>query len=136
MLAALAHSPRGSVVAVEEPEIHLDPAAQVGLAKIMVRQAVEEDKQIVFTTHSDHLLYPLLAYVEKKGHPLGPGDVAIYHFGGGGQGAASGARRLCISEHGQVRGGLEGFWDVDMRAMCEIVREGADHDSRAAGGCA
>lgn len=136
VLAALAHSPRGSVVAVEEPEIHLDPAAQVGLAKIMVRQAVEEDKQIVFTTHSDHLLYPLLAYVEKKGHPLGPGDVAIHHFGGGGQGAASGARRLCINEHGQVRGGLEGFWDVDMRAMGEIVREGAGSGSRAAGGCA
>ena len=136
VLAALAHSPRGSVLTVEEAEIHLDPAAQVGLAKIMVRQAVQEDKQILFTTHSDHLLYPLLAYVEKKGHPLGPEDVAIHCFEAGGQGEAACAERLRINEHGQVRGGLKGFWDVDMRAMDEIVHEGADAKAEAPSSCA
>ena len=136
VLAALAHSSRGSIVAIEEPEMHLDPAAQVALSKIMVRQAVEEDRQVIFTTHSDHLLYPLLAYVEKKGHPLGPDDVAIHCFGADGRGEASGAERLRINEHGQVRGGLRGFWDVDMRAMDEIVREGANPKAKASGSCA
>ena len=135
-LAALAHSSQVSTVAIEEPEIHLDPAAQVALSKIMVRQAVEEDRQVIFTTHSDHLLYPLLAYVEKKGHPLGPDDVAIHCFGVDGCGEAACAERLRINEHGQVRGGIKGFWDVDMRAMDEIVREGADPKARAPSRCA
>ncbi len=136
VLAALAHSSRGSIVAIEEPEMHLDPAAQVALSKITVRQAVEEDRQVIFTTHSDHLLYPLLAYVEKKGHPLGPDDVAIHCFGADGRGEAAGAERLRINEYGQVRGGLGGFWDVDMRAMDEIVREGANPKAKASGSCA
>ena len=123
VLSAIVHSPRGSVVTVEEPEIHLDPTAQVGLAKIMVRQTMQEDKQIVFTTHSDHLLYPLLAYIENKDHPMGPEDVVIHCFGARLSEATSDAERLRINEYGQIRGGLKGFWDVDMKAMDEIVHE-------------
>ena len=123
VVAALARSPQGSVVSVEEPEIHLDPASQIALARIMVRQAVQDEKQVIFTTHSDHLLYPLLAYIEKKGHPLGPEDVAIHCFSVDKSGAAAGAERLRINEHGQVRGGLRGFWDVDMKGMDEILHE-------------
>ena len=121
MFAILAYSPRGSVVTIEEPEIHLDPAAQARLMKIMVRQAIEEDKQLVFTTHSDHLLYPLLAYVKKKDCPLTCGDVAMYYFGTDESGEVAGAERLDINEHGQIQGGLKGFWDADMKAMGEVL---------------
>ena len=121
MFAILAYSPRGSVVTIEEPEIHLDPAAQARLMGIMVRQAVEEDKQIVFTTHSDHLLYPLLAYVKKKSCPLECGDVAMHYFDTDEFGAVAGVERLDINDHGQIGGGLRGFWDADMKAMNEVL---------------
>lgn len=121
MLAILAYAPSGSVVAIEEPEIHLDPATQARLMKVMVEQAVKENKQIVFTTHSDHLIYPLLAYIEKRDHPLACGDVALYYFDAGESGAVAGAERLAINERGQIRGGLRGFWNVDMRAMDDIL---------------
>ena len=121
LLAALACSPRGAVVTVEEPELHLDPASQARLMGILVRQATEEDKQIVFTTHSDHLLYPLLAYVAKEGCPLAGGDVAMHYFDTDGSGRPAGAERLAINEHGQIRGGLGGFWYADGRAMNEIL---------------
>ena len=121
MLAILAYAPSGSVVTIEEPEIHLDPATQARLMKVMVEQAVRDDKQIVFTTHSDHMLYPLLAYIEKKDHPLACSDVAMYYFDTDGSGAVAGAERLAINERGQIRGGLKGFWNVDMRAMDDIL---------------
>lgn len=121
MFAMLAYSPRGSVVTIEEPEIHLDPAAQARLMGIMVRQAVEEDKQVVFTTHSDHLLYPLLAHVKKKSCPLECGDVAMHYFDTDESGAVAGVERLDINEHGQISGGLRGFWDADMKAMSEVL---------------
>ena len=121
MFAILAYSPRGSVVTIEEPEIHLDPAAQARLMGIMVKQAVEEDKQVVFTTHSDHLLYPLLAYVKKKDCPLACSDVSMHYFDTDESGAVAGAAKLDINEHGQIDGGLRGFWDADMKAMGEIL---------------
>lgn len=121
MLAVLAVSPAGSIVTIEEPELHLDPASQARLMGIMARQATEEGKQVVFTTHSDHLLYPLLAYVEKKDHPLACGDVAIHYFDTDESGEMAGVERLEINERGQVQGGLRGFWDADMRAMDRIL---------------
>ena len=121
VFAVLACSPRGSVVAIEEPEIHLDPASQARLMGIMVRHAVEEGKQVVLTTHSDHLLYPLLAYVKKRDCPLACSDVYMHHFGTDESGAVAGATRLDINEHGQIDGGLRGFWDADMKAMGEIL---------------
>lgn len=121
MLAALSHSPRGSVVTIEEPEMHLDPAAQARLMGILARQATEDDKQIIFTTHSDHLLYPLLAYVEKENFPLGCGDVAMHYFSTDESGRPNGAERLEINRHGQIYGGLRGFWNTDGIAMGKIL---------------
>ena len=121
MFAILAYSPKGSIVTIEEPEIHLDPAAQARLMKIMVNQAIEEDKQIVFTTHSDHLLYPLLAYVKKEDCPLACDDVFMHYFDTDESGGIAGAERLNINEHGQIEGGLRGFWDADMKAMGEVL---------------
>ena len=121
MLAMLAYSPRGAVVTIEEPEIHLDPAAQARLMGILVRHATEEGKQIVFTTHSDHLLYPLLAYVEKRGHPLKCDDVVMHYFNTDESGRPAGAERLSINKYGQIPGGLRGFWNADGKAMREIV---------------
>ena len=113
MLAILAYSPRGAVITIEEPEIHLDPAAQACLMGILVRQATEESKQIVFTTHSDHLLYPLLAYIAKEDFPLGCGDVAMHYFNTDESGSVAGAERLAINEHGQIPGGIRGFSPTD-----------------------
>ena len=121
MLAVLAYSPHGAVITIEEPEIHLDPAAQARLMGILVRQATEEGKQIVFATHSDHLLYPLLAYVAKAECPLACDDVAMHYFNTDESGNPAGTERLVINEHGQIRGGLRGFWYADGRAMGEIL---------------
>lgn len=121
MLAMLAYSPRGSVVTIEEPEIHLDPASQARLMRILVRQATEDDKQIVFTTHSDHLLFPLLAYIAKEDCSLGCEDVAMHYFNIDESGGVAGAERLAINKHGQIRGGLKGFWYADGLAMSEIL---------------
>ena len=66
MLAVLAVSPAGSVVTIEEPELHLDPASQARLMGIIVRQATEEGKQVVFTTHSDTCSTPCWRTSRKR----------------------------------------------------------------------
>ena len=44
-----------ATVLIEEPEIHLHPKAQAELAEVLADTAKAEDKQIIMTTHSEHL---------------------------------------------------------------------------------
>ena len=121
LLAVLAGSPRGSVITIEEPEIHLDPETQSRLVAAMLKMAVEEDKQIIFTSHSSHLLYPLLGYVKKKEFPITNDDVVINYFDTDESGAVAGAERLAVNERGQVDGGLRGFWNANMKALDDLL---------------
>ena len=121
LLAVLAGSPRGSVITIEEPEIHLDPETQSRLVGAMLRMSVEEDKQIIFTSHSSHLLYPLLGYVKKEGFPITNSDVVINYFDTDETGAVAGVERLAINERGQVDGGLRGFWNANMKALDDLL---------------
>jgi len=50
------YAPEGSVVLVEQPELHLHPAAQVGLGDIFIELAQRRDIQFIVETHSEHLL--------------------------------------------------------------------------------
>ena len=54
-------------VLVEEPEIHLHPKAQAELAEVLAETAKAEDKQIIMTTHSEHLAGTPADYWWRKG---------------------------------------------------------------------
>jgi len=91
---------------------------------ILLEQITVEKKQILFTTHSEHMLYPILANIAKKGG-LRKEDVAIYYFDLDKEGKST-IENLEINEHGQIKGGLKGFWDVDANAMLDILGEPDD----------
>ena len=78
LLLMLAAVPKNSMLAIEEPEIHLHPKAQTKLVDILVEVSKSWDKQLIFTTHSEHMLYGFLSAV-KDGR-LSNKEVAIYYF--------------------------------------------------------
>ena len=46
----------------------------------MIDLGKTQDKQIIFATHSEHMLYPFLASIaSKQENSLKPSDVAIYY---------------------------------------------------------
>lgn len=70
-MLVLAHFvPEGTTIIAEQPEIHLHPRAQVGLAELMVEVARERKVQFVVETHSEHLFRRLQTLIseEKLGH--------------------------------------------------------------------
>lgn len=56
LLAILVLAKEGSVVFIEEPEIHLHPAAVTELRKILREQIANKNLQVIFTTHSARFL--------------------------------------------------------------------------------
>ena len=115
----LVSAPKGATVMIEEPEIHLHPKAQAELASVLAEEAKAEDKQLVMTTHSEHILGRLLTLVAEK--TLSKEDVAIYAFEKDEQGVCT-AAEIEVTDEGRVIGGLKGFFETELEELNRYVR--------------
>jgi len=71
------HRPEVETVLIEEPEVHLHPTVIRNFARALTRLATEEEKQLLFTTHSEQFLLSLLACVKEK--LLQPSQLRCYY---------------------------------------------------------
>jgi predicted ATPase len=121
LFTILTGSPKKSVICLEEPEIHLHPAKQSQLMKTILKIVQEDEKQIILTTHSEYVLYPLLAAVSSGN--LKPEDLSIYYFQYDDKNNKTLAEKLEVNDKGQLKGGLKGFWEATVSAMSEFIDE-------------
>lgn len=113
----LADAPSDSLIAIEEPEIHLHPKAQSELVDIFVEICKEQNKQIVLTTHSEHILFRLLTKVAKG--ELAPKDLAVYYFIK--ENTAAKAKELKVDKKGGLEGGLPGFFEEEIKEFKDYL---------------
>jgi predicted ATPase len=59
VITLLQYVPEGATVMLEQPEIHLHPLAQAGLADIVIQAAIHRRVQVILESHSEHLLLRL-----------------------------------------------------------------------------
>lgn len=111
LLLQLVSAERGATVMIEEPEIHLHPKAQADLAEVMAEEARDGDKQVIMTTHSEHILNRLLTLVVEGALPLE--DLAIYAFEKDDKGVCT-AHPLKVYPDGRVEGGIKDFFDTNL----------------------
>ncbi|MFC4589795.1 DUF3696 domain-containing protein [Sphaerisporangium corydalis] len=82
VLVLLAYAPEGSTVLLEQPEIHLHPAVQTGLADVIIEAAKVRNIQVVLESHSEHLLMRLQRRIAERsvgqGIVLEPEDCRLY----------------------------------------------------------
>jgi len=109
MLAKI-HRPETQTILIEEPEAHLHPTVIRKFAKALTRLTEEEDKQLLFTTHSEQFLLSLLACVKDGCLPAE--QLRCYHV--------SRQRRHTlfthepVSKNGQISGGLSSFMEGEL----------------------
>ncbi len=85
VVAAL--DPSASLVAIEQPELHIHPAVQVGLGDLLVKGAKENGTCFLIETHSEHLILRLLRRIRETtegvlplgAHALRPEDVSVWY---------------------------------------------------------
>lgn len=119
LLLQLVFAERGATVMIEEPEIHLHPKAQADLAEVLAAEALAGDKQVIMTTHSEHILNRLLTLVVEGTLPLD--DLAIYAFEKDEETGICSAKPLKIDEGGRVEGGIKDFYAVNLAEMNRYV---------------
>ena len=119
LLHQLIIADKGATVLIEEPEIHLHPKAQAELAEVLAETAKAEDKQIIMTTHSEHLVERLLLLVAEG--TLTADDLAICSFSKDEKGECF-AAEIEVTENGQVEGGLTDFYANNLDTLDRRVK--------------
>jgi hypothetical protein len=117
ILVPIALTPKNDTVLLSEPEVHLHPARQCELTRMLLRVAKEENVQFFIETHSEHVLHVILNVIAR--HEWQPSDVAIYYFENV-NGTAK-TTRLEVDEQGGVKGGLPGFFDQSLDELTEYL---------------
>ena len=76
VVAAL--EPSASLVAIEQPELHIHPAVQVGLGDLFIKGAKEYGINFLIETHSEHLILRLIRRIrETTENEIPPGAIGI-----------------------------------------------------------
>ncbi len=110
MLAKI-HRQDVETVLIEEPEIHLHPTIIRRFARVLARLATEENKQLLFTTHSEQFLLSLLACVKEK--LLRPDQLRCYHVTR--ERKRTDFNPEPVTEDGQISGGLSSFMEGELQ---------------------
>jgi predicted ATPase len=120
LLLQMVSADKGATVMIEEPEIHLHPKAQAELASVLAEVALEEDKQVIMTTHSEHITGRLLTLVAEG--TLSPDDLAIYSFEKDPKTGECSAKSLGITDDGRIQGSIADFFEANLEEMNRFVK--------------
>ena len=70
------YAPPGSTIILEQPELHLHPSVQAGLADVFIDVIQRRNVQIILESHSEHLLRRLQRRIAEE--TLDPCETALY----------------------------------------------------------
>ena len=117
-LVLLYYVPKGSTVLMEQPEIHLHPSVQAGLADVMLNVAEARDVQIIVESHSEHLMRRLQRRVAEQ--EVSSEDVKLY-FVSSERGVAH-ASDLVLNDLGEIENWPEHFFGDEMGEIAAITK--------------
>ena len=114
-----------SLIAIENPEIHLHPGAQARLCEFLARTA-NTGRQLLIETHSDHIINGLLIQAKQHEYILNT-DLKIYFFDEDEDVEfCKKPFELPVSPEGKIRNAPADFFDqiqIDLRKLLDIEME-------------
>lgn len=116
-LVLLYYVPEGSTVILEQPEIHLHPAVQSGLADVLLNVASVRNVQILVESHSEHLMRRLQRRVAEEW--VSSSDVKLYFVSS--QGGPAQVSDLQLNEWGEIENWPDEFFGDEMGEIAAIT---------------
>lgn len=123
-LVASAFGSENSLIAIEQPELHVHPALQTELADLFIQSAKERGNRFFIETHSEHLILRVMRRIRETTrnslpegkHPIKPEDVAILYVQPGESGSV--VQELRIDEQGRFLDNWpQGFFEERLDEM-------------------
>lgn len=118
VIALCYYVPKGSILILEQPEIHLHPRVQAGLADVFIDAIKTRNIQIILESHSEHLLRRLQRRMAEE--HFNPDDAALYFckFAEG----QSKLERLQIDSYGNINNWPEDFFGDDFGEIAAMSK--------------
>jgi predicted ATPase len=118
VLVLLFYVPEGSTVILEQPEIHLHPAVQAGLADVFIDAIKRRKLQIILESHSEHLLQRLQRRMAEE--VIAPDDIKLYFTSI--EAGKSKLTPLQLDEYGNINNWPEGFFGDTMGEAAAMMK--------------
>jgi len=110
--------PEGSTVLLEQPELHLHPSVQSGLADVFIDAMKNRGIQLILESHSEHLLRRLQRRIAEE--RVAKDDLALY-FCDISKGVSK-LRQLDIDLFGNITNWPENFFGDEFGEMAAMTR--------------
>lgn len=110
------------VFIMEQPELHLHPAAQADLAKLLVKSSnISRSRRILVETHSEHLIRKIQVLIADPQIPIDSDQVAFYYVEKDDDGNSH-IRKMEINKNGQfIEPWPSGFFDKSYELASELL---------------
>ena len=134
VIILLLTTPEHSVVLLEQPELHLHPVVQAGLADLFLTVAHERNLQLIIESHSEHLLRRLQRRMAEFEQPLAhPDHLKLYFCAQGDEGCTAEAVRADL--YGNIENWPPGFFgneveDLNAMTQAQLQRKRKEAASR------
>jgi len=111
------YAKKGSLLLIEQPEIHLHPRLQAMLADLLI-DIVKEGKQVIVETHSEHIILRLQRRIAEN--KLSYRDVAIYYFEPSSEGSK--ITHVKLDKDGIIKSWPKGFFEEDLEESYFLLK--------------
>ena len=118
VLTLLYYVPEGSMVILEQPEIHLHPSVQSGLADVLIDAVKNRKLQIILESHSEHLLRRIQRRIADE--TLTAQDTALYFCAPGDNGSTIDSLEVDI--FGNIKNWPKDFFGDEFNEMAAMTR--------------
>jgi len=127
-LVLLYYVPEGSIILMEQPEIHLHPSVQSRLADVILQVSKQRNIQVIVESHSEHLLQRFQLRVAEESYPVD--DLKLYFCDS--QQGESKLVDLEMDEFGDIKNYPDNFFGDEMAEIAAIRIAGLKHKMREA----
>jgi len=126
-LVLLYYVPKGSIVLLEQPEVHLHPSVQSGLADLILTVAKTRQLQVIVESHSEHLLRRFQRRVAEGA--VACEDVKLYFASMSTDGTAQ-LHDLELNQWGEIMKWPENFFGNDLAEISAIRIAGIERKAQ------
>ena len=115
------HKVPGSIVVMEQPELHLHPAAHASLAYLFAESSKRNGQSYIIETHSENILLGLRDAVVDRNIGFNPEDVIIYFIDEDEEGAF--LKEIFIERDGTLTDWPRGVFNESYELLKNILRK-------------
>ena len=110
-----------SIIVLEQPELHLHPAAHGDLAELFAKSAKENNQTFIIETHSENMLLRLRKLVVENDFGFTKDDVIIYWLEDA-ELKGQELMKITIDENGVLSDWRDGVFDEGLREVLEMQK--------------